>query len=62
MFVTNTDLRYVDFAGADLSNTNFCGANLTDIYWDKNTKWENILGLETAINIPETLKQQLGLE
>ncbi|WP_410500404.1 pentapeptide repeat-containing protein [Chroococcidiopsis sp. SAG 2025] len=59
---TNTALRYVDFTGANLSNTNFCGANLTDIYWDKNTKWENILGLETAINIPEALKQQLGLE
>jgi len=30
-------------------------------FWNEDTKWENVRGLETAQNVPEALKQQLGL-
>ncbi len=43
--------------GADLSH-----ANLRDISWDEETNWEGVKGLETAVNVPEALKRQLGLE
>ncbi len=55
-------LRVLD-EGLGLSNTN---ADLSDelfgdIRWDKNTKWDYVKGLDTARNVPEALKQQLGL-
>jgi len=32
-----------------------------DISWNEHTNWEGVQGLETAENVPEALKQQLGL-
>ncbi|MEA5533910.1 hypothetical protein [Crocosphaera sp. XPORK-15E] len=37
-------------ANAYLSN-----ANLEDIRWNKQTKWEGVKGLETAKNVPTAL-------
>jgi hypothetical protein len=34
----------------------------TDILWDEQTNWEGVRGLETAVNVPEALKQQLGIK
>jgi hypothetical protein len=36
-------------------------ANLQDITWDQNTQWRSAQGLETAVNIPEELRRQLGI-
>jgi len=33
-----------------------------DIKWNEETNWEGVQGLETAINVPKALKEQLGLE
>jgi hypothetical protein len=60
------NLIHVDFTEANLCGTDLCGAdfrnaNLENISWDEDTKWENVQGLETAINVPEALKQQLRL-
>ncbi|MBN3939103.1 MAG: hypothetical protein V7L21_19030 [Nostoc sp.] len=30
-----------------------------DMDWDENTNWENVEGLDTAVNVPEALKKQL---
>jgi hypothetical protein len=66
------DLRGANLSDADLKGANLKGANLKraylshkffgDIRWNENTKWEDVQGLETARNVPEALKQQLGLE
>jgi hypothetical protein len=48
-------------SGADLRGAILSGADLENIIWDEDTKWENVRGLETAQNVPEALKQQLGL-
>ncbi|MGB3536172.1 MAG: pentapeptide repeat-containing protein [Microcoleaceae cyanobacterium] len=61
-----TDLFYANLSsanlhGADLSDANLRGANLENIQWDEYTNWENVGGLETAMNVPEALKRQLGL-
>ncbi|MGJ3253322.1 MAG: NACHT domain-containing protein [Elainellaceae cyanobacterium] len=54
-------------AGADLKKANLNGSNLShadleNISWDEDTNWNNVQGLETAKNLPEALKRQLGLE
>ena len=58
----SANLDSSDLRGADLTNTNLSYANLTNIIWNEETKWNGIKGLETAWNVPEGLKRQLGLE
>ncbi|MBD2302108.1 pentapeptide repeat-containing protein [Nostoc sp. FACHB-190] len=72
----SADLSHADLRGSDLRGANLRGADLRgaypsdanlsdkifgDIRWDKNTNWKNVQGLDTARNVPEALKQQLGL-
>ena len=59
--LTGADLSDVSLNKANLTGTNLTGADLENISWDEDTKWENVQGLETAINVPEALRQQLGL-
>ncbi|MEM9538774.1 MAG: pentapeptide repeat-containing protein [Cyanobacteria bacterium P01_E01_bin.42] len=64
--ITYASIANADFAGADLTFANFARTNLSDeiwgdIRWDETTNWEGVQGLETAINVPDRLKQQLGL-
>ncbi|MEG5065749.1 pentapeptide repeat-containing protein [Microcoleus sp. B3-A4] len=61
------NLSYANLMGANLSNANLIGANLNDrtigyIKWDEDTNWENVRGLDTAVNVPEALRQQLGMQ
>ena len=51
------NLCRTDLSGAVLSGTDF-----HNILWDEYTTWEGVSGLETLINMPEAIKQQLGLE
>ncbi len=65
-YLSGAYLRGADFSNAYLNGVDFSHANLSDdiygdICWDENTKWEGVQGLETAINVPEALKKQLGL-
>jgi uncharacterized protein YjbI with pentapeptide repeats len=64
--LSNADLSHADLSSANLSSANLSHANLSyaylnDIRWDQYTDWTGIGGLETAHNVPELLKQQLGL-
>jgi len=54
--LVNADLRHADLRGADFSD-----ADLENIKYDISN-WRGINGLETAKNVPEALKQQLGLD
>ncbi|MEJ1933961.1 pentapeptide repeat-containing protein, partial [Nostoc sp. NIES-2111] len=64
-------LRDADLSGAVLSRAVFRQADLSgavlsdeisgDVRWDETTNWEDVRGLDTAINVPEALKQQLNL-
>ena len=61
------NLSEVNFSRANLSEVNLCHANLTnctfgDVKWNENTKWENVRGLGEAVNVPEALRQQLGMQ
>jgi uncharacterized protein YjbI with pentapeptide repeats len=49
-------------SSANLSSANLSSANLARISWDEYTQWEDVQGLESAINVPEALKKRLGLE
>ena len=62
----DTNLSDANLRGANLRGTNLRGANLSDaifgdVRWDEDTKWENVRGLESALNVPEALRRQLGL-
>ncbi len=49
------------FYRANLYRANLYRANLKNISWNEQTNWKNVTGWKTARNIPEALKQQLGL-
>lgn len=55
-----SNLTEADFRGTNLSEADLSEANLADILWDDNTNWDGVK-LDKAENIPERLKQQLGL-
>jgi uncharacterized protein YjbI with pentapeptide repeats len=51
-----------NLSGADLSGADLSGAYLENITWNEYTNWENVTGLKTTKNVPEALKQQLGMD
>ncbi|MCF2148315.1 pentapeptide repeat-containing protein [Desmonostoc muscorum LEGE 12446] len=74
--LSGANLSPANLSNANLSNANLSGANLKgayisdaylsdevfgDISWDKSTNWEYVRGLDRARNVPEALKQELGL-
>jgi len=59
--LSGADLSGADLSGANLSGANLSGADLEDIRWNAETSWEDVTELQTARNVPEALKQQLGL-
>ncbi|MEH1860039.1 MAG: pentapeptide repeat-containing protein [Nostoc sp.] len=54
--LSHSNLSYAILGGADLSD-----ANLEEMIWGKKQQWESVRGLETAVNVPEALKEELGL-
>jgi hypothetical protein len=60
-FLSGADLRGADLSDAFLSNAFISQPYFGEIIWDEETKWGEVRGLETAKNVPEALKQQLGL-
>ncbi|MBW4642982.1 MAG: pentapeptide repeat-containing protein [Goleter apudmare HA4340-LM2] len=69
--LSDANLSSANLSGDNLSRANLSRANLSDanlgdeffkdIYWDENTNWRDVQGLDRAINMPVVLKQQLGL-
>jgi uncharacterized protein YjbI with pentapeptide repeats len=74
--LSDANLSGANLSRANLSDANLSGANLShaelsrasfsetfsDVKWNENTKWGNVRGLDTAVNVPEALKQQLGMQ
>ena len=65
--LSRANLIGAELSGLILSSADLIGANLSDhtfgyIRWDENTKWENVRGLDTAVDVPEALRQQLGMQ
>ncbi len=54
-------LSYADLSDAILSHADLSNTNLENISWNEQTNWKKVKEWETARNIPEKLKQQLGL-
>ncbi len=59
--LSGANLSGANLRAANLNGANLSDANLKDITWDEQTQWENIRGLETAINVPDALKQKLAI-
>jgi uncharacterized protein YjbI with pentapeptide repeats len=69
--LSGVHLSSADLLDAGLSSANLLDAGLSGVYlsdhigdvkWDENTKWENVRGLDTAVDVPEALRQQLRME
>ncbi len=60
--LTGADLTGVDLSNVVLEQANLDGASLENIKWNEHTIWDAVQGLETAVNVPEALKRQLGME
>ncbi|MEG5163975.1 pentapeptide repeat-containing protein [Microcoleus sp. AT3-A2] len=72
--LSGANLSDADLTGAFLSGAFLTGPYLSDAFlllgdriigdieWDENTKWDNVRGLDTAFNLPEALRQQLGMQ
>ncbi|MEH2309819.1 pentapeptide repeat-containing protein [Nostoc sp.] len=54
--LSHSNLSYAILSGADLSD-----ANMEKMTWGKKQQWEGVRGLKTAVNVPEALKEELGL-
>ncbi len=65
-YLSGAYLSGANLSGANLSRANLSGANLSgafsDVKWNGNTKWENVRGLDAAVNVPAVLRQQLGMQ
>ncbi|MDZ8055785.1 MAG: pentapeptide repeat-containing protein [Aulosira sp. ZfuVER01] len=59
--LNGADLSHTNLSYAILSNADVSEANLEQMTWGETQQWETVRGLETAVNVPEKLKQQLGL-
>ena len=53
--LSGANLSRADLSGADLSGANLSGANLSEIRFSEETIWDNVQGLETALNVPQSL-------
>ena len=55
----SANLERANLEGANLKKANLEGANLKNISWNTETCWSNILGLETAKDVPSEIKRKL---
>ncbi|MEB3215024.1 MAG: pentapeptide repeat-containing protein [Nostocales cyanobacterium 94392] len=56
-------LREADLSGVTLNQANLSGvdlseANLQNLTWNESLIWENVCGLDKAVNVPEALKNK----
>lgn len=59
--LNGADLSHTNLSHAILSNADVTEANLEQMTWGETQQWETVRGIEKALNVPEKLKQQLGL-
>ena len=59
--LNGANLSHADLRGANLKGAILFWANLKKIKWDNNTQWPDAAEVARAKNIPEALKQQLGI-
>ncbi|MFN6563444.1 MAG: pentapeptide repeat-containing protein [Nostoc sp. ChiSLP01] len=55
--LSHSNLSSAILRGADLSD-----ANMEQMTWGQKQQWESVRGLEKAVNVPEALKEELGLK
>ena len=55
------DPKLANLNETNLGKVNLDGANLRELTWNNDTNCDRIKGLEYALNVPEDLKQKLGL-
>jgi uncharacterized protein YjbI with pentapeptide repeats len=59
--LSHANLSNADLRGAKLGRTNLTNTNLENILWNFEMSVIDVQGLESVINMPEDLKQHLGL-
>ncbi|MBX9253893.1 pentapeptide repeat-containing protein [Desmonostoc muscorum CCALA 125] len=59
--LNGANLSHSNLSSAILSGADLSDANMEQMTWGKKQQWESVRGLETAVNVPEGLKEELGL-
>ncbi|MEG4108413.1 pentapeptide repeat-containing protein [Microcoleus sp. S13_C5] len=60
--LSGANLSGANLSGAKLGDENLSDRPLGDVKWNENTNWENVRGLDTALDVPEALRRQLGMQ
>nr|MDZ8061889.1 pentapeptide repeat-containing protein [Nostoc sp. EkiNYC01] len=63
-YLEGANLESANLSGANLESANLSGANLfgpNPIIWDEHTNWQDVQGLDKALNIPEGLLNKANL-
>jgi len=60
--LTSATLESAYLNRADLRNADLTNADLENITWNEETEWDGVRGLETARNVPQALRMQLGIK
>ncbi|MBE9113589.1 pentapeptide repeat-containing protein, partial [Nodosilinea sp. LEGE 07298] len=60
--IQNSYLFAANLTNANLKNANLTGARLEGIYWNEYTNWDNVIGLDKAIGVSDSLKQHLNID
>ncbi len=55
------DLTLANLTSANLNDANLMGANLRDVRWNESTIWPDLRMFKEARNIPEALRNKLGI-
>jgi hypothetical protein len=66
-YLSGANLSGADLSGANLGGAYLIGAylgdrTLGDVKWNENTTWENVRGLDTAVDVPEALRRELEMQ
>ncbi|MBW4483759.1 MAG: NACHT domain-containing protein [Tildeniella torsiva UHER 1998/13D] len=60
--IQNSFLFAANLTNSNLKNANLTGARLEGIYWNEHTNWDNVIGLDKAIGVSDSLKQHLNMD
>ncbi len=60
--LNGANLSHSNLSSAILSGADLSDANMEEMTWGQKQQWESVRGLETAVNVPLALKEELGLK
>ena len=60
--IQNSFLFAANLTNSNLKNANLAGTRLEGIYWNEDTNWDGVIGLDKAIGVSDSLKCHLNMD